>query len=124
MAKNFKNLVGKMSPEAQERAKTQTNAMLLEMNLQELRQRCTELTQQDVADLLEVTQAYVSKVERKGDMLVSKLYAIIKALGGDLEILAKLPGNREVRITQFEHLAKQLSGMATATGSDSSTPGN
>jgi predicted transcriptional regulator len=40
--------------------------MLLEMNLQELRPRCTELTQEDVAELLDVTQAYVSKFERKG----------------------------------------------------------
>ena len=47
MAKPFKNLVARMSPEAQERVKAKTNAMLLAMNLQELRQHCTELTQQD-----------------------------------------------------------------------------
>ena len=60
MAKPFKNLVAKMSPEAQERAKARTPAMLLEMNLQELRQRHAELTQGEVAKLLDVTQSFVS----------------------------------------------------------------
>jgi transcriptional regulator with XRE-family HTH domain len=104
MAKPFKNLLGRMSPEAQKRVRSRTQAMLLELNLQELRQHCTELTQDDVAKLLDVTQAYVSKFERRGDMLLSTLYAYVKALGGELEIRAKLPGTDEVRVTQFEHL--------------------
>jgi transcriptional regulator with XRE-family HTH domain len=112
MAKPFKNLVGRMSPAAQKRVEERTQAMLLEMNLQELRQHCTELTQEDVARLLEVTQAYVSKFERRGDMLLSTLYAYVKALGGELEIRARLPGAEEVRITQFEHLG-QLAAMTT-----------
>ncbi len=63
--------------------------MLLEMDLQELRRHFTELTQEDVADLLHVTQAYVSKFERGGDALVSSLYAYIKGLGGELELRAR-----------------------------------
>jgi hypothetical protein len=54
-----------MSPAAQKRVEERTQAMLLEMNLQELRQHCTELTQEDVARLLEVTQAYVSSPGQK-----------------------------------------------------------
>ena len=33
-------------------------------------------------------------------------YAYVKALGGELEIRARLPGAQEVRITQFEHLGE------------------
>lgn len=73
------------------------------MNLQELRQHCTDLTQKDVADLLDVTQAYVSKFERRGDVLLSTLFAYVQALGGELEIRAKLPGCGDVKITQFDH---------------------
>ncbi len=106
MAKPFKKLVGKMSPEAQARIKARTEALLLEMNLNELRRRCTELTQADVAKLLDVTQALVSKFERRDDVLVSSLYAYIEALGGELELRAKFPGHEDVRVTQFEHLSK------------------
>jgi hypothetical protein len=110
MAKPFKNLVARMSPDAQKQVKERAEAMLLELNLQELRQRCTELTQEDVAELLDVTQAYVSKFERRGDMLLSTLYSYIRALGGELEIRARVPGHDEVRVTQFEHLG-QLSDL-------------
>ncbi|MBN2192876.1 MAG: XRE family transcriptional regulator [Polyangiaceae bacterium] len=112
MAKAFKNLVAKMSPQAQKAVRERADAALLALNLQELRQHCTELTQEDVAALLDVTQAYVSKFERRGDMLLSTLYSYIRALGGDLEIRVHVPGQDEVRITQFEHLAKlvELSG--------------
>jgi transcriptional regulator with XRE-family HTH domain len=106
MTKPFKNLVAKMSPEAQERAKARTREMLLEMNLQELRQRCAELTQEEVAKLLDVTQAFVSKFERREDVLLSTLYSYVEALGGELEIRARLPGHKDVRVTQFEHISK------------------
>jgi len=104
MAKPFKNLVGRMSPDAQKRVQAKTQTMLLEMSLQELRQHCTDLTQGDVAELLAVTQPYVSKFERREDMLLSTLYAYVTALGGELEIRARLPGSAEIRVTQFEHL--------------------
>jgi transcriptional regulator with XRE-family HTH domain len=106
MSKPFKNLVAKMSPEAQQRASARTREMLLEMNLQELRQRCAELTQEEVATLLDVTQAFVSKFERREDVLLSTLYGYIQALGGELELRAKFPGREDVRVTQFEQLGK------------------
>ena len=103
MAKPFKNLLKKMSPEAQADVDARVKLSLLEMNLQELRQQFTALTQEDVADLLKVTQAYVSKVERRtGDMMLSTLHAYVKALGGEVSILVKLPGKPEVRIKQGE----------------------
>ena len=80
--------------------------MLLEMDLQELRQRCTDLTQEDVATLLDVTQAYVSKFERRKDALISSLYAHVKALGGEIELRVRVPGHDEVRLTQYEDVGR------------------
>jgi|SRR5580658_1255424 transcriptional regulator with XRE-family HTH domain len=115
MAKPFKTLRDKMSPESRARAETRASRMLLEMDLQELRQHCTDLRQEDVAELLKVTQAYVSKFERGEDALLSSLYAHIKALGGDLEIRARFPGREEVRITQYEELGRLRDAMALKT---------
>lgn len=86
--------------------------MLLEMNLQELRQRIAQLSQQEIADILEVTQAHVSKLERRGDMLVSRLMALVHALGGELEIHAKIQG-KDVLINQFDELENLLSKKAS-----------
>jgi transcriptional regulator with XRE-family HTH domain len=112
MAKSFKTLTDKMSPERKARVDERSSRMLLEMDLQELRQRCTDLTQEDVAELLHVTQAYVSKFERGEDALLSSLYAHIAALGGELEILARFPGREEIRVTQYKDLGRLRAAMA------------
>jgi hypothetical protein len=36
--------------------------------------------------MLQVTQGYVSRLERQDDMLLSRLYAYVQALGGEVEI--------------------------------------
>lgn len=104
MAKNFKELQAKMSPERQQKNAIAAQRELLDMSLQELRQGVVHMSQADLAEALEVTQGYVSRVERQGDMLLSKLYAYVRALGGEVEIRAKLPGHKEIRITQFRGL--------------------
>lgn len=104
MAKKFKTLISRMPADAQQRIHDRAQAALLELNLQELRQLCAKLTQTEVAELLDVTQAYVSKFERRQDMLLSTLYAYVHSLGGELELRARLPGRKTVRITQFDHL--------------------
>ncbi|MFW6031475.1 MAG: XRE family transcriptional regulator [Myxococcota bacterium] len=106
MARKFDELRRKMSPERQQRNEEAAARDLLEMNLQELRTKLARYSQQDLAELLEVTQGYISKLERQRDMPVSRLYAYVEALGGKVEIRAKLPDSEEVSINQFTDLAK------------------
>ena len=82
MAKNFSHLREKMSPERQRRNRAEAERMLLEMTLQELRQNVANFSQEQIAEILQVTQGYVSKLERQDDMLLSRLYAYVEALGG------------------------------------------
>lgn len=111
MAKNFNELRRKMRPERRQRNAAETNRMLLEMTLQELRQGITDLSQEDIAEMLKVTQGYVSKLERQHDMLLSNLYTYVEALGGEVEIRAKFPG-REIQITQFREIEKLKAALA------------
>ncbi len=90
MARKFQELRAKMSSAAQSRAAARTAAMLLEMQLQELR-KSRNLTQEAVAKTLQVEQAAVSKLERRDDMYVSTLRAYIEALGGELKLVAAFP---------------------------------
>jgi transcriptional regulator with XRE-family HTH domain len=111
MARKFDELRAKMSPERRRRNEAQTSKNLLDLTLQELRQNVAHLTQDDLAEILEVTQGYVSRLERQDDMLLSNLYAYVKALGGEVEILAKFP-EQEVRITQFKEIEKLKAALA------------
>jgi transcriptional regulator with XRE-family HTH domain len=105
MARKFEELRAKMSPDRRRRNEAETAKKLLDLTLQEVRQNVASLNQEDLAEILQVTQGYVSRLERQDDMLLSRLYAYVKALGGDLEIRAKFP-DQEVRITQFDEVSK------------------
>lgn len=110
MARPFKQLRDKMSPEARERVDRRVRETLLEMNLQELRQRVAGITQTDLAELMEVTQGAISQLEKRHDVLLSKLAEYVHALGGNLELIARFP-DAEVRITQFD-AEKKADGAA------------
>jgi transcriptional regulator with XRE-family HTH domain len=101
MARPFKELRDRMRPEARERVARRVRETLLDMSLQELRQRVSGITQTEVAGLMKVTQGAISQLEGRHDVLLSNLAEYIHALGGTLELIARFP-DTEVRITQFD----------------------
>ena len=70
--------------------------MLAEIALSELR-RSLGVTQDQLAKLLDVRQAAVSKLEGREDVLLSTLSAYVGALGGTLEVVARF-GDQAVRL--------------------------
>jgi len=106
MAKKFSTLRAKMSPAARTGAEERTRAMISEVALAELRM-AFDVSQDDLAKLLKVSQASVSKLESREDLHVSTLIAYVKALGGEIEILAHFPrranegGEEVVRLKPF-----------------------
>jgi transcriptional regulator with XRE-family HTH domain len=104
MAKKFAELRAKMDPERVARSNAAVKERLMDLSLQELRTQMSGLSQEDVAGLLEVTQGYVSRLERKKDLSVRRLCEYVGALGGEVEIRAKFPEGKEVRVTQYDDL--------------------
>jgi transcriptional regulator with XRE-family HTH domain len=102
MARNFKELRGKMEPVRRARVEKRVQEALKAMPLDELRE-ARELTQTQLAHVLQVSQGAVSKVERRTDMYISTLRSYVRAIGGDLQIRAVFPEG-EVLIEQFEDL--------------------
>ena len=102
MTKPYKNLRKKMSPEAQKRARAKTDVMLQEMLLNELRQ-ARAMSQEKLAEELQIKQSSVSKIEHRTDIYLSTLRSYIQALGGELDIIAKFPEG-QIRINQFQDL--------------------
>lgn len=56
------------------------------------------MTQAQLAELLEVSQANISRVEHQDDLYLSTLRGYIEALGGELEITAKFPDGETIKI--------------------------
>jgi predicted XRE-type DNA-binding protein len=69
MAKPFRHLLARMTPERRARVEAGTRALLAELPLHQLRQ-ARDLTQQQLAEDLDITQPEVSKLEHRTDMYV------------------------------------------------------
>lgn len=104
MANKFAELRLKMSPEAQSRAKAKTQVMLDQMPLNELRQ-ARGLSQKMLAELLNVQQPSIAKLEKRTDMYISTLRSHIEAMGGELEVVARFPEGT-VKISNFSELGR------------------
>jgi len=115
MSKPYSILREKMKPAAREMAAEKTRALLDAMPLQELR-HARHLSQEQLAQVLSVKQAAVSKLEKRTDMYISTLRNFIKAMGGDLEIIAKFPDG-SVQISQFEDISAKIErGNSSSSG--------
>ncbi len=106
-AKAWKDIRRNLGREAEERIARRKSEAIVEMNLQELRTGVAGLTQRDLADVMRVTQAAISQLESREDVLLSKLAEYVKALGGELELVAHFP-DQDVRITQFEGVREKI----------------
>lgn len=90
MARKYSELRAQMSEESQARAQAKAEKMMEEMPLQDLR-RAKALSQRTIAEVLHVSQARVSKMEKRTDMYLSTLRSHIEAMGGSLELVANFP---------------------------------
>jgi hypothetical protein len=104
MARDFRELEAKMSPESLERSRLLTEKHLLEMPMRRLFE-AGEMTRVHMTKILGVNQAAVSNLERRADMYVSTLQSFVKAMGGELKITARFPEGT-VEIHQFEDVKK------------------
>src|SRR5438876_5165473 len=104
MPVNVNEIIRKLSPA--ERKKVQDRAAELiaeEMSLRDLR-KARKLTQTRVAKTLGITQDSVSRLEKRSDLLLSTLRKTVKAMGGDVQIVAQFPDRSPVLLS---HLAEE-----------------
>lgn len=99
MAKNFRQLEAQLPAETLARVKSRAREIMAEMLLAEMRQ-AVGMTQEELAAAMGIKQPTLSRLEAQGDMQISTLRRLVEALGGQLEIIAHLPGGA-VRVNQF-----------------------
>jgi predicted transcriptional regulator len=86
----------KNDPQREALVEARVQSELLEMSLADLR-RELGITQVDLARASKVAQSQISTIENQEDHLVSTLRRTVRALGGDLEVIAVV-GDRRVKL--------------------------
>lgn len=102
MAKKFSQLLAKMPPERLARIEDETQAMLQEMALADLR-KARRMSQAELARNMGIRQPSVADMEKRTDMYISTLRSLIEGMGGRLEIVASFP-DAEVKIKNFSEI--------------------
>jgi transcriptional regulator with XRE-family HTH domain len=100
MPRNFKELQAKMDSADRSDNRQRVRDELKRMALDELRS-ARQLTQADMAEMLDVPQSSISRIERRADMYLSTLRNYIHAMGGVLQIQAVFPDGGSVVIDRF-----------------------
>jgi len=96
MAVNVNDKIRKLSPAQRKKVEVRAAELIAEeMTLSELR-KARKLTQVRVAKTLGINQDSVSRLEKRSDILLSTLRKTVKAMGGNLSLVAKFPDRAPV----------------------------
>ena len=86
----------KMDPVRIARVRREASSELHELTLRQLREVAGK-TQTELADLAEVTQSALSRIERREDNPLEAVRRYVEALGGELELVAVV-GKRRIKL--------------------------
>lgn len=100
MAKSFTTYLEKFTPEERDEIEAGTKQLIAEYELLGELRKNRDVTQEELAVLLDIRQASVSKLEHQDDMMIGTLKKYVEALGGKLEIRASF-GEETVTLQQF-----------------------
>ncbi len=98
MSTNLRRVVGGL-PEGERKAIARRSRELIaeELSLRELR-KAMAVTQVQIAKSLGKRQDEISRIEQRGDLLLSTLRDYVQSLGGELELLCTFGNRGSVRI--------------------------
>src|SRR2546430_13526307 len=101
MSVNMRDKIGRLNSLQRKKVKARAAELMAEqMSLRDLR-KARKLTQARVAKALGVTQDSVSRLEKRSDLLLSTLRKTVKAMGGDVRIIAEFPDRAPVLLSEL-----------------------
>ncbi len=91
MSVNVNDTIRKLKPAVRKKVEARATELIAEeMTLRELR-HARKLTQVQMAKALGITQDSVSRLEQRSDLLLSTLRKTVRAMGGNLSLVAEFP---------------------------------
>jgi transcriptional regulator with XRE-family HTH domain len=106
MGRNLNQIIADLPADRQARIDARYREMKAEVEgLRELR-KVAGKAQADIASALNIKQPSVSKIEKQADMYLSTLRSYIEAIGGELDLVVRLPERPALRLQHLGDVFK------------------
>ena len=107
MATTLKTMMDRLPAERRERVKARAEELIAEeLTLRDLR-KARDLTQERMAEMLDIGQDSISRLEQRSDLLLSTLRSYVSAMGGSLELVARFPDRPAVTLSGLTGLSNE-----------------
>lgn len=109
MGRKLHEVLDNLPDERRQRIAEERDALLAEIEtLRELRAHAQTMTQGDIADRMRVSQAAVSKTEKRpaAQLSLGALDRYVAALGGKVDVQITVPGRPTVRLSRLRDLTE------------------
>jgi transcriptional regulator with XRE-family HTH domain len=97
-SRNLDQIIAGLPPERQARIDTSYRELKQEVEGLRALRRLAGKAQRDIATALKIKQPSVSKIEKQADMYLSTLRSYIEAIGGELDLIVRLPEQPAFRL--------------------------
>ncbi len=98
MGRSLDEIIAELPRDRQERVHARYRELKEDVEgLRELR-RIAGKAQVEIATTLRIKQPSVSKIEKQADMYISTLRSYVEAVGGELELVVRLPARAPIRL--------------------------
>lgn len=107
MGSTLQEKIDQLTPEQKAEVEARADELILEeLSLRALR-KGLKRTQTDVAEALGIGQDTVSRLESRCNIMVSTLDRYIRAIGGEVSIVAEFPDRPPVKL-KFDEISQDL----------------
>jgi DNA-binding XRE family transcriptional regulator len=108
MGKTLKEKLEELSPEDRKEIEEEANLLIAEeMTRQQLR-LALKLTQEQMAEFLQVDQGNVSRLEQRTDLMLSTLRRYVAAMGGELKLVVEFPNRPPITLVGISEIEEPL----------------
>ena len=112
MATTLNDKMKKLNAARRKRVEARAAELIAEeMSLRDLR-KARRLTQERIAEVLNVGQDGVSRLEKRSDLLISTLRSYVEAMGGNLSLIAEFPDRAPVILAGLATLDAEASSSS------------
>jgi DNA-binding XRE family transcriptional regulator len=106
MPHSLQDKLNQLPPERRAKIQARANQLIAEeMSLRDLR-LARKLTQEKMAELLQIRQEGISRLEKRSDLHLSTLRDVVQAMGGELRLVVEFPDRPPVILSGFQELAE------------------